>query len=381
MVKTSIRVFSPDHAFLGEVDDYSSLRLERRYFSPGEFELHIALSSTNASTLQKRNVFMLGGNPNKVGYVLHREVALNEDGREVVVVKGPTLSGILRQRMTVPPVGQGYDTVSGVPAETAMKHYVSANAVLPVDVNRVIPQLVLAADQGRGQNITWQTRFKALDEELAEIGAFSGLGWHVVLDIPNQRWLFDVVQGRDLTVNQSELSQVVFSVDYDNVSGQRHIDSILSLHNVGYVGGQGEGAERVIVEAGEDVGLERHEVFIDARDLASGDADPPLTEEQIEALLLDRGQQKLLEMAGINSFEASVMPSGSFIYGQDWDLGDIVTVRNRKWGLTMDARISEVTEVYEAGGMQVLVTFGNSIPTLLERLRQKLNLFDQEVRR
>lgn len=35
----------------------------------------------------------------------------------------------------------------------------------------------------------------------------------------------------------------------------------------------------------------------------------------------------------------------------------------------MDARITEVTEVYEVGGFKLNVVFGDSLPTLTEKLK------------
>jgi hypothetical protein len=38
-------------------------------------------------------------------------------------------------------------------------------------------------------------------EELAEQSITSGLGWTANWDIQLQKWIFDVIEGRDLTVN------------------------------------------------------------------------------------------------------------------------------------------------------------------------------------
>lgn len=53
-------------------------------------------------------------------------------------------------------------------------------------------------------------------------------------------------------------------------------------------------------------------------------------------------------------------------------MGDLVTVQNRDWNITMDTRITEVEEVYEAGGFKLNVTFGNNIPTLTQKLKSTL---------
>ena len=82
--------------------------------------------------------------------------------------------------------------------------------------------------------------------------------------------------------------------------------------------------------------------------------------------------KKLSEHGKIESLEARVLLNSSFVYCTDWDLGDIVTVRNKDWGVTMDSRITEVKEIYEATtGFALEVAFGNSVPTLSAKNKKK----------
>ena len=53
------------------------------------------------------------------------------------------------------------------------------------------------------------------------------------------------------------------------------------------------------------------------------------------------------------TFDTEILTQGPYHYGQDWDLGDVVTVQNRKWGVTLDSRITEITEVYEPAGFEL----------------------------
>lgn len=376
-----VRVFSPELELLGEVDSYTSLRFVRRYYTAGEFELHIELDATNADQLQQLNLIMLGNDPRKAGIVLHRQLLLDKEGQETLMIKGITLDGVIGWRITIPPIGYGYDALTGN-AETVMKHYVQVNAVSPIDARRVIPMLAIAPEQERGRRMHWQSRYKPLDDELAAIGAYAGLGWEVALDLEAKQWVFDVLEGRNLTEGQVERSGVVFSVDFDNIRGQQYVTSLIGHKNAGYVAGQGEMEERKVLEVGGgQEGLGRYETFIDARDIGTPNGDMPPTEAEVEAMLVVRGEQKLDEMAAVNAFEAQVMPSGSFVYGVNWDLGDIATVRNSKWGVTMNARITELAEVYEPNGFTLSATFGNSLPTLIDRLKRELGQVQQEVRR
>ncbi len=81
--------------------------------------------------------------------------------------------------------------------------------------------------ESRGIKTQYQTRFKNLAEELEKLSLISGLGWDVYLDLKNKEFVFDVFEGRDLTAAQSVLPPAIFSVDYDNISSQKLIESAM----------------------------------------------------------------------------------------------------------------------------------------------------------
>lgn len=365
-----VRIFTPNLEFLTEIDDYESLIFTRRWHEVGEFELRINRHKNGTDALQKGNLVMLGADRHKVGIIKHREIELSEEGKasETWLIRGWTLQGVTKQRITVPPSGSAYDSITDV-AETVMKHYIDAHIVNPTDTNRKIDILTIATDQGRGQSISWQSRFKLLDEELAKISKATGFGWNIYLDFDLLKWVFEVYEGRDLTSGQTTNPPVIFSPDFDALKTQHYAESDLSYRNYAYVGGQGEDIDRMIAETGTATGLDRIEVFIDARDLSTS------TELQ------ERGNQKLSELDTEKLLEAQILTEGPFAYEQDWDLGDIVTIQNKDWGVTMDARIIEVKEIYEPSGFRLEAIFGNSWPTLINRLKSEFEQMSAEVRR
>jgi hypothetical protein len=157
---------------------------------------------------------------------------------------------------------------------------------------------------------------------------------------------------------------------------------LLNLITTGYIAGQGEGADRRVVEVGNAEGLSRIETFIDARDVAEQDENQQaLPEEQVIVKLRERGQQKLSEFTQDFFLEGQVLTNSPFVYEKDYDLGDIVTIQNLEWGVTRDARITEIKEIYEPGGFQIEATFGESRPTLIKRLKQELSQISGEVRK
>jgi hypothetical protein len=370
-----IRILTMDFEFLGEIDDYESLQFTRRYSKLGEFELHINLNKNLTETLQEDNLIYVG--PSKVGVIRHRE--LSKENTENLLIKGYTLKGLLSRRITVPPAGQGYDKIKAN-AESVLKNYVRKNAVEPADPNRIIPNLLISEDIDRGAIVDWQSRYKNLAEELESISNATSVGWDIILDLENHRFVFEVYEPRNLTATQPILPPVIFSVDFDNIKNQTLTDSSLGYKNYGYIGGQGEAEERRIIEVGSSSGLNRIEEFIDARDVAEtkieeteeGSREVPIPESEVISQLTNRGNQKLLEMQKIQSFESEILTYGPFVYEQDWDLGDIVTVQDKKWGITLDTPIPEVKEIYEASGFRLEATFGNTVPTLIEKIKKTI---------
>ncbi|WP_017435153.1 siphovirus ReqiPepy6 Gp37-like family protein [Saccharococcus caldoxylosilyticus] len=378
-----IRLLTPQLDLLAEIDNYESLLFTRRWHEVGEFELRINRHKKHTELLQRGNLIMLGASSNKVGIIRHREIELDEKGKasENWLVKGIALKGVMAQRIVVPPANDSHDRAIGA-AETIMKHYVNNHIVNPIDVKRKIDMIVFASDQQRGSSVSWESRFKNLADELIEISKASGLGWDVFLDFQQKKWIFDVFEGRNLTVNQTENPPVIFSPQFESLKQLSFVESDYNYKNFGYIAGQGEGEDRRVVEVGESEGLSRIETFIDARDISEEDENQQaLPEEQVIAKLRERGQQKLSEFTQDFFLEGQILTNSPFVYEKDYDLGDIVTIQNREWGITRDARITEIKEIYEPGGFQIEATFGESRPTLVKKLKQELAQISGEVRK
>jgi len=396
-----IRVYSPSLDLLQETDNYQSLQFERSHFGVGEFEIHINMHLHGADAFEKGNFIVLDKQAHKAGVIMTKEVALDVSGKatENFKLTGYTLDGLMSRRITVPPVHTSHDRRQGN-AELVMKHYVQNNFIDPVDPSRRLPMLEIAPVLNRGSNIKWESRYKNVAEELENIGQISNLGWTVYADIPRKKFIFDVVEGKDLTQENTDGNHpVFFSPDFSTIESQNFVNSDQELRNVGYVGGQGEGVDRKIIELGKTSGIDRIEEFIDARDVGTDEEDEEtgetteLTPEEIEEQLIERGINKMWEMQTLLSFEAEILTPITrksyerdgdnvrekttqvtpFEYEVDFDLGDRVDVFNRSWGVTMKAPIVATREIHELGGFRLEATFGENIPTLLTKIQQKFD--------
>lgn len=433
-----IRIFTPDIELLGEISNYESLFFVRSYHGIGDLELRINRHKNYTDTLQKGNIIVVGNDKHKAYIILHRAIELDEAGKvtENWHIIAQELKAVTGDRITLPPSHTAQDNKSA-PAETVMKHYINGNAINPMDGKRKIPQMLLAPDLNRGPHINWQSRFKNLAEEQAEISLVSGIGWGARVDYDLRKWVLDCYEGKDLTTrginlhpdpeiaaklisegryqNESGNSPVIFSPQFDNVKSMQYVDSDLNFKNTAYIAGQGEGVERRVVEFGEESGLARKELFVDARDVSEetdieGEDPVPRPPQEIITDLFNRGEQKLAEMIQEIFLEAQIMTpvktvdikkethfltqfqiaesvkvteefASSFVYEEDWDLGDIVTIQNKDWGVTLDARITEIKEIYEPEGFQLEATFGNSRPTLTSKIKQELSGMRTEITR
>jgi len=342
-----LNIIDRDFNFLGQIDNYESFIMTKKWYSVGSFELHLHEDNNFADKLIKENIIFT--NEKKAYVILHRELN-STDGK--LVVKGLELKSYLGRWLVFPPAGQAYFRVNSN-VETIIKEYVAATLQ-----RKGITNIVVAPNQNRGVTTTYQSRYKNLADELEKLSLASGLGWDITLDIENKRFVFDVYEGQDRTANQDILPPAIFSIEYDNVAEQTLIDSRMNYANVAVVAGQGEGVDRAITIVGDAEGLDSFELFVDARDIEN--------EEDLPV----RGGQKLAEVQEVFTFDSRVSTDKNLIYEEDFELGDIVTIQNKKWNVTTDRRITEVTEIYEKDGFKLDVTFGESIPTIKDMIKQ-----------
>lgn len=96
-----------------------------------------------------------------------------------------------------------------------------------------------------------------------------------------------------------------------------------------------------------------------------------MTDEQYAQLLINRGSEKLADCPEVEQFEATIRTVGSqYEYGVDYNIGDIVTIQDERLGVSIDARITKVEKAF-SDNYELLITFGYSMPTLLQKLKTK----------
>ena len=198
--------------------------------------------------------------------------------------------------------------------------------------------------------------------KLEEVSKISGLGWDIHIDWESKKFVFDCYEGVNRVANQSENSRAIFSLEFENVLEQSFTDSNVGYANTAVVGGFGELEHQVIEVVGDDdAGLDSYEIFVDASDIV------------YDEFLADRGLQELELYKELKSFESNVESTKTLMYGKDFNLGDMVTIRNKEWNVTESARVSEAIEVFESTGYRLDVTFGKPFKGF--RSNEAFNIF------
>lgn len=327
---------------LGVVDYASSVRWRRRYFEPGEFEIHVDASAEMLSLLATGNLICRDGRE-EVGIIEAHEI---KDGD--LSVTGRFLSSVLDRAI----VSRTY-TFTGT-CEAAM-------LALVAEGTRVCANLSADAAQGYTEPVNTQVTYKNLLTVEKKLSRASNLGFRVVRTNAGD-WKFQVYKGVDRTMSQSDRPFVVFSDEFANLSNPKYIDDCTDFKNFAYVGGEGDGADRIVVTVDQTEGGERREIFVDAKDLQQGD----LSLDTYKDMLRQRGKERLVECSRKSSFEGDGESVGNFAYLTDWDLGDLVTVQYKEYGLTSDLRVTEVEEVFEDGVETITPTFGSPLSETLD---------------
>ncbi|MEG2412560.1 MAG: siphovirus ReqiPepy6 Gp37-like family protein [Clostridium sp.] len=353
---------------IGVIDNFISLIWNRRYQLSGDFELYVSSTYENIALLKQDTIICKKGDV-EAGYIQFRNLVLDDKGKETLKVTGSFLTNYISKRII-----WGTENLNCT-TELAMRILVDKNCINPSDIKRKIPLLTLGELKNYTNNINFQNTGDNILERLTDISRTSELGYRVKLDRSNKMLKFEVYKGVDRSVNQTAIAPTIFSRDFENVKSEEYTNDMSDFRNTCLIAGTGEGIARKKTTIGDaNIGLDRYEIYVDARDITNtktvNDTEITIPDSEYIPMLQQRGTEKLEEFKEIKTFESEVNTSGNNVYKVDYDLGDIVTYLDKKWGVQVSTRITEIQEVYEGGKVSIIPTFGTNIPTIIDKLKR-----------
>ena len=345
-----------DYDQLAVIDQFKSLVVNRRYYSANDFELKIALSMDNLDYFKVGNAVRVN---DSFYYINFSQVPDLESGE--LVVKGVSFFGLLNNRI----IWENYSRQAR--PEVIARDLLSRHVVNPTNTGRKLHQLTIAPEVDLSTpSVRYQNSYGIVREQIEKLCETHDFGFKELMTdpyVPSAR--IEFYKGKDLS------ETVEFTTDAENVISESYEQSDFDERNVALVAGEGEGTERELVTLGSGSGLNRKELYVDARDLQSENGDVVMTTAEYRQALTERGQSKLSEHQPILILDGDInVHNQLYEYGVDYDLGDIVRRSSPTFKLAYNARITEIQEIYE-NGLQIVPTFGKRSPTLIDMIKRK----------
>lgn len=366
-----IYIYDTALTLLGVIDEMTSLIWTRRYWSAGEFKLLVPFTPVNVKLLTVNNLIIRreDGEAAQINYVNIQKDAF---GLEVIEVQGKFTSFWLDRRIVLNQI------ITTATSQNVLYRIVAENITASTNENRKIPLLELeaGAEDLQSELIDYVSEPYISCLLAAEaLAKASKLGFRIITNVKTKKHTFTVYKGRDLTVTQEINPPCIFSQDFDNIFSQEFTNSVENLKTDCYVGGEEkEGVPRCIVEVGTKNGLDRREIFINAGDITQtykeGDSEITMPMDAYIQMLCQRGNKDLEQYAETLNFFSKINAYSNLEYKTDFDIGDVVTCIDKRWGIRINVRITEISESYQQSKNEIDVTFGESLPTLFDKINK-----------
>lgn len=344
-------VLNADFESIAVIDTYESMIWTDRYNAYGDFEIYFAMDENLLEYIKEDYYLWLKDSEHSMIIEDIKIDADTEEGNRLIVT-GRSLESILERRII-----WGQRIFSGN-LQNAIQIMLNENIIFPSVADRKIANFIFVPstdskitsltidNQYTGDDL--YTVIKGLCEE-------NNIGFKIVLTDDNQ-FAFSLYAGADRSYDQTENPYVVFSPNFENIINSNYFSSKAGYRNVTLVAGEGEGASRKTTVVGSASGLDRRELFTDARDISSDTEDGTLSDAEYIAQLRTKGLKNLADHMITTAFEGEVEVTRLFKYGEDFFIGDIVQIAN-EYGNENSAYISELIISNSDEGLSIYPTF------------------------
>lgn len=338
------------------IDVYESFIWTDRYYEYGDFELYTTMTDTILDFI-KQDYYLVNRESDHVMIVEKIKIDSDTENGNHITVTGRSLESILDRRII-----WGQKTISGN-LQNGIKTLLNETIISPSDSNRKISNFIFEASTDTaitGLTIEAQYTGDNLYDVISKICSERSIGFKVTLNDLKQ-FVFKLYAGLDRSYEQTINPYVVFSPKFENIINSNYIESKSAMKNITLIGGEGEGSARRYSTVGSGTGLNRREIFTDARDISSEVTDEngqqsTLTNAEYVALLQQRGKETLAENTDTTFFEGQVETTIMFKYGEDFFNGDVVQIAN-EYGHKTKARIIEIVMSENEEEISVYPTF------------------------
>lgn len=345
-----IAILNKEFEIIDVIDYYKSLEWVKRYCDTGDFVLNIIANAHTVQNLKERN-YVVREDDDKIYQIEKINLKSNEEDGDILTVSGRSVEKILAQRI----VWKQTSANGGETAEDFIRRIITENAINPSDKKRKIPRLKLGEKMGFSEKIEKQLTGDNLLTAVKEICNTYSYGFKIVMNETGEL-VFELYKGKDRSYRQNENPFVIFSPDFDNVVNTEYEYDETNISNVALIGGEGEGNERKYQTLGNTEGMERYELFVDAKDVSSNNGE--ISAAEYNNMLIERGREKIAENTFVETYDGELENTNTYIYKEDYDIGDVVQIVD-KFGIESTPRILEIIESDNENGYKIVATYGS----------------------
>lgn len=259
-----ILVLDKNLSAVSVLDSYNSIIWTDRYNEYGDFEVYTRMTS---GLLDFAKIdYYLSSRDSEHTMIIEKILITSdaEDGHNVTI-SGRSLESILDRRII-----WTQTTIDGN-LQNGIKKLLTENIISPSKPERKIANFVFKESSDpaiTSLTISGQYTGDNLYDVVSDICKEKSIGFKVTLNDANQ-FVFELYAGADRSYDQMANPFVVFSSKFDNLISSNYVETQMAYKNVTLVGGEGEGSNRRYIAVGNTPGLERKELFTDARDISS----------------------------------------------------------------------------------------------------------------
>lgn len=363
-----------DYASAGILDTFSSLTINWRYYTYHEFSLSLFMQDLYISNIEKERQSVIETllqvdsilNIGDVYFYIDR-VRCEDSTSGQLIVSGKSLRAKAKKRI----VYRVYHQVKR--PELIVYDHLNNEVVNPSQSNRKLAYLSLDLPGVlTSETVDYQNSYGVVQDEIDTLCSTYDFGVReTAVNLQSPQNKIELFKGRDLS------DVVEFNVEFDNLLSESFETSNFDEATMAWVFGEGEGTARLNVKLNDTLsGLERQEIYVDARDIQKATQDGngkdiTLTDAQYKAALNSRGKTKLGEQVATLNLNGDIdLDNDLFEYGVDYQVGDRVRLTSKLFNLTKTSVLSGVDETYDDEGHHLSPIWDKETPTLFELLKR-----------
>ena len=254
-----IIVLDRDLNRIGVIDYYESVIWAKRYNDIGDCELYLP-ATTEALSLLKKGNYLTRDDDDMVCRIETIEIDTDVETGNYLIVTGYDAKKILHQRiiwsqLNVDGSVEGY--IRSMVQKSLCNPALEARQIRNSQGQQMF---FLGNVAGFTEVTTEQVTYDVVGEKVRDLCLKYGWGHKIVQDAG--KFYFVLYKGTD------RKDSVVFSEEYENLKSTKFSDDETNLANVALIAGEGEGSERMRNVSGYAEGINRFEIYVDARDLS-----------------------------------------------------------------------------------------------------------------